>query len=122
MQFIPYASLLSSRDIDMRDPVAPRFAGKSADLSAGLDSKFVIHKSLVFDATINPDFSQVESDQPQPTANQRFEVFFPEKRPFFIENASYFNTLIDAPIATKLLAPVDSLTPISLVFTRRIRL
>ncbi|HWT87573.1 MAG TPA: DUF5916 domain-containing protein, partial [Candidatus Angelobacter sp.] len=52
--------------------------------------------------TINPDFAQVESDEPQTTVNQRFEVFFPEKRPFFLENSSYFDT------------------PINLVFTRRI--
>ena len=51
---------------------------------------------------LNPDFSQVESDQPQVTANQRFEVFFPEKRPFFLENANFFET------------------PINLFFTRRI--
>jgi len=44
---------------------------------------------------LNPDFSQVESDEPQVTINQRFEVFFPEKRPFFLENAGYFQTPID---------------------------
>jgi hypothetical protein len=120
MQFIPYGSLLSSRDIDMRDPTAPHFAGKSAALAAGLDSKFIIKKSLVLDATINPDFSQVESDTPQSTVNQRFEVFFPEKRPFFIENASYFNSPVDPSIPVNLLIPVDSLTPVSLLFTRRI--
>ena len=52
---------------------------------------------------MNPDFSQVESDEPQVTINQRFEVFFPEKRPFFLENAGYFQT------------------PVNLFFSRRIR-
>ena len=42
--------------------------------------------------TLNPDFSQVESDDPQVTVNQRYEVVYPERRPFFMENASYFNT------------------------------
>ncbi len=42
--------------------------------------------------TFNPDFSQVESDEPQVTVNQRFEVFYPERRPFFMENNSYFTT------------------------------
>src|SRR6185503_6791814 len=56
----------------------------------------------VVDATINPDFSQVESDQPQITVNRPFEVFFPEKRPFFLENSAYFTT------------------PIPLLFTRRV--
>jgi hypothetical protein len=62
---------------------------------AGLDAKFVLHDSFVLDATINPDFSQVESDQPQITVNQRFAVFFPEKRPFFLENSNYFTSPID---------------------------
>jgi len=49
----------------------------------------VVKDSLSFDVTLNPDFSQVESDDPQVTVNQRFAVFFPEKRPFFIENAGF---------------------------------
>jgi len=55
----------------------------------------VVKDSLSFDVTLNPDFSQVESDDPQVTVNQRFAVFFPEKRPFFIENAGFFATPID---------------------------
>ncbi len=45
----------------------------------------------MLDTTINPDFAQIESDQPQNTVNQRFEVFFPEKRPFFLENSNFFS-------------------------------
>lgn len=44
------------------------------------------------DATINPDFSQVESDAGQVTVNQRFALFFPEKRPFFLEGIELFST------------------------------
>src|SRR5258708_7210124 len=68
----------------------------------GLDTKIVLKDSLTLDIALNPDFSQVESDDPQVTVNQRFEVFFPEKRPFFIENSSYFQT------------------PVNLFFSRRI--
>lgn len=102
MQFIPYGLFRNFRALDTRDPALPRFEHKVAKLDAGLDSKFIIHDSLVLDATLNPDFSQIESDEPQVTVNQRFEVFFPEKRPFFLENAGYFQT------------------PINLFFTRRI--
>jgi len=56
---------------------------------------FVIHDHFVLDMTANPDFSQVETEDPQITVNQRFEVYFPEKRPFFLENADYFRTPID---------------------------
>ena len=72
------------------------------DLRIGFDMKAVIHNSFTLDATVNPDFSQVESDDPQITLNQRFEVYFPEKRPFFLENAGFFRT------------------PINLFFSRRI--
>lgn len=101
MQFVPYTSVGGSRSLDERSPAGDRFDGK-LDPKAGLDSKIVIKDSLVLDTTINPDFGQIESDDPQVTVNQRFEVFFPEKRPFFQENSSYFNT------------------PMSLVFTRRV--
>ena len=101
-QFIPYVSARSFRSIDQRDPLHPTFEAKDFDAKAGLDAKAVIKDSFVLDATINPDFGQVESDEPQITVNQRFEVLFPEKRPFFQENSGYFAT------------------PINLVFTRRI--
>jgi hypothetical protein len=90
MQFNPYVSLRNFRTVDDRDPSQPRFQQVDARGKAGLDSKFVFHDSLVLDTTINPDFAQVESDEPQNLVNQRFEVFFPEKRPFFLENANYF--------------------------------
>jgi Domain of unknown function (DUF5916) len=61
----------------------------------GMDAKFVIHDHFVLDLTANPDFSQVETEDPQITVNQRFEVYFPEKRPFFLENEDYFRTPID---------------------------
>ena len=102
MQFIPYLVGRGFRNLDDRDPTNPYFGGKYLEVRPGLDSKIVLKDSFVLDTTINPDFSQVESDQPQITVNQRFEVFFPEKRPFFLENSSYFNT------------------PVNLVFTRRI--
>jgi hypothetical protein len=60
-----------------------------------MDAKFVIHDHFVLDLTANPDFSQVESEDPQITVNQRFEVYFPEKRPFFLENEDYFRTPLD---------------------------
>ena len=46
--------------------------------------------NLSLDGTVNPDFSQVESDVGQVTANERFALFYPEKRPFFLENIDLF--------------------------------
>jgi len=56
----------------------------------GLDAKMVFDGAFTLDATINPDFSEIGSDDPKVTANQRYEVIFPERRPFFLENASAF--------------------------------
>ena len=111
MQFIPYVESRTFRSLDTLDPTQPRFDSAHFQGKAGLDSKFVFHDSLVLDATINPDFAQVESDQPQNTVNQRFEVFFPEKRPFFLENSNFF----EAPLIS-----INTFQP-RLVFTPEIR-
>ncbi len=95
IQLIPYGLFRGFRDIDQRDPNNPFFESRTFQPEVGLDAKFIVHDSFVLDATINPDFSQVESDEPQVTVNQRFAVFFPEKRPFFLENSNYFTSPID---------------------------
>ncbi len=98
LQFIPYGIFTSARFLD---PNIPAYGTKN-EFRGGMDAKVVLQDAVTMDVALNPDFSQVESDQPQVTINQRFEVFFPEKRPFFIENAGYFRT------------------PINLFFSRRI--
>jgi hypothetical protein len=55
----------------------------------GFDAKFTVTPSLTLDATINTDFAQVEVDDQQVNLD-RFNLFFPEKRPFFLENAGFF--------------------------------
>ena len=108
IQLIPYGLLASNHFLNQptqtnpANPAPPPFFGDNFEHRAGLDAKFVLKDALTFDVTLNPDFSQVESDDPQVTVNQRFAVFFPEKRPFFIENAGFF------------------MTPINLFFSRQI--
>ncbi len=58
----------------------------------GIDAKVSVSSSLNLDLTLNPDFSQVEVDR-QVTDLSRFELFFPEKRQFFLENADLFSNL-----------------------------
>jgi hypothetical protein len=60
------------------------------DLDFGLSGKYGITSTITVDATVNPDFSQVESDAFQAEVNQRFPIFFSEKRPFFMEGAGIF--------------------------------
>jgi Domain of unknown function (DUF5916) len=104
IQLIPYGLLNSFHTVDDRGPSAAcaasldgcaRFQNRNIGGTFGMDGKVILNDSLVLDATANPDFSQVESDDPQVTVNQRYRVYFPEKRPFFIENADYFRTPID---------------------------
>jgi Domain of unknown function (DUF5916) len=95
IQLIPYGILNSFRDIDARDPNALHFENRAIGGTAGIDGKVILNDRSVIDLTANPDFSQVESDEPQVTVNQRYRVYFPEKRPFFIENADYFRTPLD---------------------------
>ena len=110
MQFIPYVESRTFRTLDTQDPTQPRYDSASFQGKAGLDSKFVFLDSLVLDSTINPDFAQVESDEPQNTVNQRFAVLFPEKRPFFMENSNFF----EAPLIA------EGQLQMRLVFTRDI--
>lgn len=60
--------------------------------NAGGDVKWNPTATNTIDLTLNPDFSQVESDVAQITVNQRFAVFYPEKRPFFLEGFDLFDT------------------------------
>lgn len=67
------------------------FAGENIELNPGINLRFGF-TNLSIDATVNPDFSQIESDAGQVTLNQRFALFFPEKRPFFLEGIELFST------------------------------
>ena len=86
IQVVPYGTFTGARFLE-ETAYTRRNEGR-----AGLDVKLVPRDAVTLDFTLNPDFSQVESDEPQVTVNQRFEVFFPEKRPFFLENADFFNS------------------------------
>ena len=82
---IPYFSEQSFKNIDAGETI-------SSNSDIGFDTKITLSTSLNIDLTINPDFSQVEVDQ-QRTNLDRFELFFPEKRQFFLENSDLFASL-----------------------------
>jgi len=91
IQFIPYGLFSTSRFLDSPPGGIPQILQQN-DARLGFDAKVVLRNAFTLDAAVNPDFSQVESDDPQVTVNQRFEVYFPEKRPLFTENAQFFTT------------------------------
>ena len=80
ISFIPYLS--GEKD-------SPQKGTTNQELNVGADIKFNLTSSLNLDITLNPDFSQAEVDQ-QVTNLDRFELFFPERRQFFLENADLF--------------------------------
>lgn len=102
VQINPYVLGQNEKTLLNLNPLDPYFSQRSFEGTAGGEVKAIVKDSIVFDATVNPDFSDVESDQPQFTVNQRYPVYFPELRPFFLENANYFST------------------PITLLYTRNI--
>ena len=101
VQVIPYGTFTGSHLLD-GDIAAFRTQREQA---GGLDAKFVIKDALAVDVTANPDFSQVESDETQVTVNQRYEVEYPEKRPFFMENAGYFQTPVQLFYSRRIIDP-----------------
>ena len=95
IELLPYGLMRGFRALDTRDPNNPFFQKATAQGQPGMDAKFVFRDHFTFDLTANPDFSQVESEDPQITVNQRYAVYFPEKRPFFLENEDFFRTPLD---------------------------
>ena len=71
----------------------------------GLDVKYTPNSDTAMDLTIKPDFSQVESDVAQISANERFALFVPEKRSFFLEGVDLFQTPIQAVYTRTVTAP-----------------
>ncbi len=71
----------------------------------GIDVKWQPSAGNTIDATINPDFSQVESDVAQIAVNNRFALFYPEKRPFFMEGVELFDTPIQAVYTRTITSP-----------------
>jgi hypothetical protein len=79
---IPYVLGQATHDLEAGNPMDYK-------ANAGLDAKVILSTSLNLDVTVNPDYSQVEVDR-QVTNLDRFELYFPEKRKFFLENSDLF--------------------------------
>jgi hypothetical protein len=84
------SSAAVSNNPTLEDP--GRFLNKPARVEPGVTVKFSLTPNVTLDFAANPDFAQIEADAPVLTANQRFPIFFAEKRPFFLEGADIFKT------------------------------
>lgn len=88
-----------------------RYVNDGVKADIGFTAKFGITPTITLDFAYNPDFAQVEADAPVTAANQRFPIFYPEKRPFFLERIDMFQSpmdlvntrsIVDPDIAAKL--------------------
>lgn len=106
---IPYAAFNMLRDVENNESIEYR-------PNAGLDAKISLTSSLTLDATINPDFSQIEVDR-QVVNVDRFELSFPERRLFFLENNDMFSLLGNSrvrPLFSRRIGGVGS-NPVSIL-------
>jgi hypothetical protein len=106
-------SALSAAQLTMNSPPLDpgRMLNEPIESDLGLTMKYGITPTVTLDLAINPDFAQVEADQTVVLANQRFPIFFEEKRPFFLEGIDIFQTplqavhtraIVDPDVAVKL--------------------
>jgi hypothetical protein len=99
----PYVS--ASEGAHPRAEAGSPLVGEPVKPHAGLDVKFTPNADSAIDFALNPDFSQVESDTAQISVNERFALFFPEKRPFFLEGADLFQTPLQAIYTRTITSP-----------------
>jgi len=89
------ASKNDTRDYYASDNDPARNWGSENDIEAGLDLRWGINANNLLNATLNPDFSTVESDSGQLSVNTNFSLFYEEKRAFFLDNSDYFSSDFD---------------------------
>jgi hypothetical protein len=85
---------------------AGKFIKKTGKAEPGLTARWRFTPNLTLSAAVNPDFSQVEADAAQLDINTQFALYYPEKRPFFLEGASLFKSLLKV-IYTRAVADPD---------------
>lgn len=96
-----------------------KFTNDPAKQDIGVNIKYTITPNVTLDAAINPDYAEIEADAPVVTANQRFPIFFQEKRPFFLEGKEIFETalspfysrtIVDPDMAAKLTGKIGKVS------------
>ena len=108
LEITPTLTVLHAEQRDARGaPWTHPGQDNGTDIEPGLDVAWTPTPNITLNGTLNPDFSQVESDQAQLDLNTSFALFFPEKRPFFLEGADYFNTPLQV-LYTRQIADPDA--------------
>ncbi len=107
-KYVGFAGLRPGRNLELDPTVTGRrtdvrasfpdgsFDSGDEEADAGLTARWGITPNVSLAGAVNPDFSQVEADAAQLDVNERFALFFPEKRPFFLEGSEFFATPLQA--------------------------
>ena len=90
IEIVPY--MTASQNKQRVNPLTDPWVSSDVNSDFGADIRWGISTNTTLNATFNPDFSQVESDVAQLDINNAFSLFFPEKRPFFLEGTDYYKT------------------------------
>ena len=108
VELLPYAMGLESGSINDASNPSSRFSNGPVQGRFGIGLKFAPNPSLSLEGVVNPDFSQIESDAAQISVNNTFALFYPEKRPFFMDGSDIFTTLIQAYYSRMINDPIGA--------------
>jgi Domain of unknown function (DUF5916)/Carbohydrate family 9 binding domain-like len=98
-------TLTATRTDTLEEPDATGLTGGDTDVELGITGSWGITPNITLSATVNPDFSQVEADVAQLEINERFALFYPERRPFFLEGIDLFSTPVQAVFTRTVVDP-----------------
>lgn len=100
-------SLVRGKNLElMPTVVGSKALGQKFQPEIGANIKYGITSDVTADLALNPDFSQIEADIPQNEINQRYPLYYPEKRPFFLEGKDLFDTPFEVLYSRKIVSPV----------------
>ena len=117
--FLELNPVVTALQSGVYDSEAASLVHADPDVEFGVNATYGITSNLTLDATYNPDFSQVEADAGQITVNERFAIFLPEKRPFFLEGTELFDlperivytrSIVDPIVGAKITGKVGALS------------
>jgi len=106
LEILPAVTGASTGALNQAGDSRSGFKNERVNIEPSLNVKYGITSSLTVDATLNPDYSQIESDQAQIDVNSTFALFFDERRPFFQEGSDLFNTEIQTVYTRSINDPI----------------
>jgi len=89
-------TVTAQRDDQLTDSSPDALQPGESEFEPGITARWGITPNVSLNAAVNPDFSQVEADAAQLSINTRFSLYYPEKRPFFLEGADLYTTPLEA--------------------------